>query len=208
MGERMKDMEKKQAAPGALVAVWWPGQGRGCELRRVEAVEEHLNAFGEETCTYTGPQLYEFGHDPECDFAGVDRLTGAFPGCWNLVYAVDEGTAARLVEEDRERLAADEAEALKGRAEELQAIVDKFDAQACKPETRAEAGEAMRAYNDLYNEGGEGYVPRIFSREERDEACEGLAAARAAMPARKDLNNGRGEDYVPRTFSRRDLLDY
>ena len=56
------------------------------------------------------------------------------------------------------------------RACDLQRIIARFDEQKAKPETFNDAREAVRRYNDLHNEGGYGYVPRIVSREERDAA--------------------------------------
>ena len=56
------------------------------------------------------------------------------------------------------------------RACDLQRIIARFDEQKEKPETFSDAREAVRRYNDLHNEGGYGYVPRIVSREERDAA--------------------------------------
>lgn len=50
--------------------------------------------------------------------------------------------------------------------------------------TRQEARRRMKAYNDLYNEGGEGYVPRIYSAEEREYAVDQIAVCQEKI---KDL---------------------
>ena len=42
----------------------------------------------------------------------------------------------------------------------------------------------MKAYNDLYNEGGEGYVPRIYSAEEREYTVDQIAVCQEKI---KDL---------------------
>lgn len=62
------------------------------------------------------------------------------------------------------------AKEMEERACDLQRIIARFDEQKAKPETFNDAREAVRRYNDLHNEGGYGYVPRIVSREERDAA--------------------------------------
>ena len=53
-------------------------------------------------------------------------------------------------------------------------VVQKAEAQQDIP-TAAEAERRMRKYNDINNEGGEGYVPYIYSREEYDAAKRILA---------------------------------
>ena len=50
--------------------------------------------------------------------------------------------------------------------------------------TRQEARRRMKAYNDLYNEGGEGYVPYIHCIEERDYAVDQIAVCQEKI---KDL---------------------
>ena len=50
--------------------------------------------------------------------------------------------------------------------------------------TRQEARRRMKAYNDLYNEGGEGYVPYIHCIEERDHAVDQIAVCQEKI---KDL---------------------
>lgn len=50
--------------------------------------------------------------------------------------------------------------------------------------TRQEARRRMKAYNDLYNEGGEGYVPRIYSAEEREYTVDQIAVCQEKI---KDL---------------------
>lgn len=55
----------------------------------------------------------------------------------------------------------------------LEKIIEKAEQQKEIP-TTAEKAEQLRAYNNLHNEGGEGYVPWIVSREEYQAAKEEL----------------------------------
>ena len=61
--------------------------------------------------------------------------------------------------------------------------LQKIDMQKGLP-TRQEARRRMKAYNDLYNEGGEGYVPRIYSAEEREYTVDQIAVCQEKI---KDL---------------------
>lgn len=61
----------------------------------------------------------------------------------------------------------------------LEKIIAKAEQQAEIP-TKEEKAEQLRAYNNLHNEGGEGYVPWIVSREEY-------------QAAKKDLKKLKGE---------------
>lgn len=61
--------------------------------------------------------------------------------------------------------------------------LQKIDMQKGLP-TRQEARRRMKAYNDLQNEGGEGYVPHIYCTEERDYAVDQIAVCQENI---KDL---------------------
>lgn len=65
----------------------------------------------------------------------------------------------------------------KERAEEIERakkLMAKAEQQKTIP-TKAEAKRMMRQYNELMNEGGEGFVPHIISREEYDYALKVVA---------------------------------
>lgn len=76
-----------------------------------------------------------------------------------------------------------EAEEIRQKAEEkskadriasAMEVIQKAEAQQDIPEA-AEAARRMRNYNNIHNEGGDGYVPYIYSREEYDAAKRILA---------------------------------
>ena len=97
--------------------------------------------------------------------------------------AVDEQTKDTVVEwlnKNREDRTTPEAVAFlnKGKEKEVEKrlaeahrIVAKAEAQRDIPD-KEEARRRMRVYNEINNEGGYGYVPYIYSREEYDEAKE------------------------------------
>ena len=69
--------------------------------------------------------------------------------------------------------------------ESYQNTLKEIKAQKDLP-TRQEARRRMKAYNDLYNEGGEGYVPYIHCIEERDYAVDQIAVCQEKI---KDLTS-------------------
>jgi hypothetical protein len=62
----------------------------------------------------------------------------------------------------------------KNEIEEVKRIIEKAEKQKDIP-NRAEAERRMKRYNDINNDGGEGYVPYIISLEEYEYAKEKLA---------------------------------
>lgn len=85
----------------------------------------------------------------------------------NVIEAgTDDSVVAARAEKKQAELEAQKAHARR--------IVAKAEAQADIPE-KAEAVRRMDAYNNAVNEGGEGYVPYIYSREEYESALALLA---------------------------------
>ena len=79
-------------------------------------------------------------------------------------------TRAEGTSEDSKRAAREDAE--RARTSRLQAakrVISMAESQKDIP-TDAEKRERLAAYNDLYNEGGSGYLPSIISREDYDAA--------------------------------------
>ena len=66
------------------------------------------------------------------------------------------------------------AKELKKLKEQCTDIVAKAEAQGDIP-SREEARRRMKVWNDINNEGGEGFVPRIICREEYEAAKEFLS---------------------------------
>lgn len=64
--------------------------------------------------------------------------------------------------------------------ESYEEIIKAAEKQADIP-TRKEAKARMKHYNDIHNEGGEGYVPYIISLEEYEQAKQKLAELRSQI---------------------------
>jgi len=152
---------------GDLVLSWSTGWYKFV-VKRITEVEERKDAWGYDIVMYRGEQVYEFFEMP--DLESLSRIDGDFWGCAHLVYAMSDEDYARLVAADQLAIEKQRAKEMEERACDLQRIIARFDEQKAKPETFSDAREAVRRYNDLYNEGSYGYVPRIVSREERDAA--------------------------------------
>ena len=85
-----------------------------------------------------------------------------------------EAFLSSVIEEGRDEKAQalrDEkaAKELKDLREHYSEVVAKAEAQHDIPD-RKEAKRRMKVWNDIHNEGGEGFVPRIVCQEEYDEA--------------------------------------
>ena len=117
-----------------------------------------------------------------CDLPmrGIRQADGSFPGSGSRVWIITQAEWDALLALEQQR--ADEA-GRKEREETIEylvATISEAEAQSDIPE-RAEAKRRMRAYNDVYNEGGEGYVPHIISREEYETAKDLLRRLREEM---------------------------
>lgn len=83
---------------------------------------------------------------------------------------IDEGT-----DEEVKAMATEQAKEEKAKEiAYLEDVIRRAEAQEDIP-SAAEAAERRKVYNDLHNEGGEGFVPCIISRERYDAAKERLA---------------------------------
>lgn len=152
---------------GDLVLSWSTGWS-DYKVQRITEVEERKDAWGNDIVMYRGEQVYDFFEKP--DLESLSMIDGDFWGCAHLVYAMSDEDYAHLVAADQLAIEKQRAKEMEERACDLQRIIARFDGQKAKPETFNDAREAVRRYNDLHNEGGYGYVPRIVSREERDAA--------------------------------------
>lgn len=104
---------------------------------------------------------------------GSRSIDGQFPGCGNRVYIIAQDQWDALIAMDR-GIASDSAE--QARAEEiaeLEAAKTSAEKQmvAGMLPTKEEAEKKARDYNNVYNEGGYGYVPHYYSDEEYKRIC-------------------------------------
>lgn len=113
--------------------------------------------------------LYEFlgKRAPDGEFAGCNnRVYIITQEQWDALIAMNNDVAAHEAEQERnEEIAA--LEAAKSRAEQQMVDGQLPDAKAAK--------EAQKRYNDLYNEGGYGYVPHYYTAAEYADICAKLS---------------------------------
>lgn len=107
---------------------------------------------------------------------GRTNPDGEFAGCSNRVYIIDQDQWDKLIEMD----AADADRKAKAQTAEkikhLMALKSKAESQMHdgKLPTKEEAARKAKAYNDLHNEGGYGYVPHYYTQDEYDAICKAL----------------------------------
>lgn len=102
---------------------------------------------------------------------------GAFNGCENKVWIINQAEWDYYVALNASRTAEKEATSRSERLAMLQARKTAIEAQRAREgslPTKDEAKARMAAYNNVYNEGGEGYVPMVYSQEDYDQVCAAL----------------------------------
>ena len=112
---------------------------------------------------------------------GVRQADGSFPGSGNSVWIITQAEWDALLALEQQRAEEAERKECEETIKYLEATIARAEAQRDIP-SRAEAKRQMKAYNDVYNEGGEGYVPHIISREEYEAAKERLHHLRGVRP--------------------------
>lgn len=99
---------------------------------------------------------------------------GSFPGSDNYVWIITREQWNRFIE-----LNAVEKEEAEKREREEQICFYREVVTECEKQgilyTSEEAKAKAKAYNDINNEGGEGYVPHFYTKDEYDYAKERLA---------------------------------
>lgn len=102
------------------------------------------------------------------------RETYSFRGCGNRAYELTDAEWDAFVALNAARAAEAEAKEDRERIEAAEAVIAKAEAQRDIP-TAEEAARRIRQYNNIYNEGGEGYVPQIITVEQYERAKAVLA---------------------------------
>ncbi len=94
---------------------------------------------------------------------------GSFNGCGNCAYIVTEEEWNKLLELNNKRVAEKEKKERAGKIEYYKWAIAACEKQK-KLYTNEEANEARRNYINVYNEGGEGFVPHFYTIDEYEEA--------------------------------------
>lgn len=95
---------------------------------------------------------------------------GEYSGSSNQVWILTDAEYQYYIDIEAERAVAAEADAKAERIQTLrQSIINVWQMQDVKALPTADEARAMRkAYNDLHNEGGDGFIPRIVAKEDYD----------------------------------------
>ena len=100
---------------------------------------------------------------------------GSFLGCDNQAWIITGDEKSYFIQLDAERQAeAEQAKIAEDRAY-YEDVVKRASRQP-KLYTREEAKRLAKQYNDLYNEGGEGYIPHYYTIDEVEAAKQWLSA--------------------------------
>lgn len=115
--------------------------------------------------------VYALAHISDKDVAGY------LPSSSGLLFALTDDEWAALIAANRQAAAVKAAAERAGRINYLRDLLARADAQRVdgKLPSAGEAKEQARRYNNVYNEGGEGYVPHYYTQKEYDRMAAELA---------------------------------
>ena len=94
---------------------------------------------------------------------------GSFNGCTNCAYIITQAEWNVLLELNEKKRIEDENKETENRINKYKQIIEQCKNQE-KLYTKEEAERKRTAYNNAYNEGGEGYVPHFYTVEEYEYA--------------------------------------
>lgn len=118
---------------------------------------------------------------------GGRKPDGAFCGCNNSCYIIDEAQWKMLLEVNEKNKKADILKEIDEQISECEEIIKKCEKQK-KLYTKEEVIKKRDEYNKTYNEGGEGYVPHYYTFEEYDFTRKTLDRLNRE---KKEMQNGR-----------------
>lgn len=156
--------------------VWLDGDEVNTGDKKI-VVAANLTAFvdGKRIATCYLPNFWQIIDVPNAPVAGLKKIWGINGIAFTAERAAEieaflndviaSGKIAEANEIRAEEQAAEDAEEL----ERAEKIIEKAEAQKDIP-SREEAKRWMKWYNDAVNEGGEGFVPYVISREEYEAA--------------------------------------
>ena len=155
------------------------GQNEGiCEARWLTADEkQQYTEEAAETTMVCTKIIAELPYYSKCP---ASMCSGSFPGGYNRNFIISQDEADAIIAENAAAMAKVKAQEREERIEDLQYTIRRAEQQKTIP-TAEEAREMRRQYNELHNEGGEGYVPYWITKEDYEEA-------------KRDLANIKGDD--------------
>lgn len=150
-----------------------------CEARRFTEEEKagYMEWFRELGLVAIGPSIdlkYLSWQDPMVNEILMRQEDGEFLGCSNTARIISEDEKAKLIAANEEKRIQKKRQAFQERIDYYQSVVSACEKQG-KLFTKEEALAKAKAYNDLYNEGGEGFVPHFWTVDEYESAKTKLA---------------------------------
>lgn len=145
-----------------------------------EEKKEYVEAFRERgfvgISSYPTTDLKEINWKDVHDILNGREADGEFCGCSNSAYIISEEEMEKLValneQKRKEKIAKEKAEDVKF----YQKVI-----QCCEKQerlyTREEAAAKKKEWNDIHDEGGEGYIPHFYTIEEYEQAKKRLEEA-------------------------------
>ena len=94
---------------------------------------------------------------------------GSFVGCYNRAWIISDEEVEAYINLDQERGREKEREEKEARIAMAKNIISKAARQG-KVYTKEEAREEAKKWNEIHNEGGEGYVPHFITVDEVERA--------------------------------------
>lgn len=102
---------------------------------------------------------------------------GEFPGCNNQAWEITKDEWDHYLEMEASRAAVAAEQARQEQIAELETQKVRAEAQVNFP-SKEKVDRRTRKWNNVYNEGGEGYVPHIYTRDEYERICARLEELR------------------------------
>ena len=100
------------------------------------------------------------------EFFGKNRKAdGSFLGCSNLAYIISAEEQKKLIELNNQKKSEKQQKEIQEKINFYETAVQNCEKQK-KLYTEEEAKAKRKAYNNLHNEGGEGYIPHFYTIDE------------------------------------------
>ena len=151
---------------------WAMSYGISLQNARLLTDEEKMHYIPEvQECMLVG--LGNYVNLPHVHFADIEYLTNRsqyfFSGCNNIAYEITDAEWDAFVRLNSQRAEKKKVKEKEERIKSLEQLIEKAELQRDIP-SRKEIQRRLELYNSVNNEGGEGWLPRIISREEYESA--------------------------------------
>lgn len=105
---------------------------------------------------------------------GGRKQDGSFLGCANAAWIISEEEQREIIAQNELLLAEKKAKEVAEQIARLKATIAACERQSGGLYTQEEAARKRKQYNDIHNDGGEGYVPHFYTIDEYNRAIAAL----------------------------------